>query len=166
MLCWCFSSSCQISRWAIILYVATRLLSSSSTSSLLMLLLVSIAVLRMLMRPVVTDGVAWSVCWSVSLSVTIVVLMWESKTDLVLLFVYSQLTERVLVMCAPVCCMLLCKYFVVLMMLDDEDIIHRWQWRNFFTPCSCHLFFCHDVGASSDKCLLLWHHFLSKVMII
>jgi len=41
-----------------------------------------------------------------------------------------------------------------------------WQWQNFFISYLCHLFFRHFVGASSAKCLLSWHHFLSKIMII
>jgi len=39
-----------------------------------------------------------------------------------------------------------------------------WQWRNFFISyISCFLPFC---GTSSAKCLLLWHHFHSKIVII
>jgi len=37
-------------------------------------------------------------------------------------------------------------------------------WRYFFfIP---YLFSRYDVGASSEKCLLLWHHVLSKIVII
>ena len=41
-----------------------------------------------------------------------------------------------------------------------------WQWRNFFIPYSVPADFPPWCAASSEKCLSLWRHFLSKVVII
>jgi len=38
-----------------------------------------------------------------------------------------------------------------------------WQQQNFFICYLCQMFSCHDLGASSEKCFLLWQHFLSKI---
>jgi len=42
------------------------------------------------------------------------------------------------------------------------DLYIGWQWRNFFIPYLCPPW----CGTSSEKCLLLWHHFLNEIVII
>ena len=44
--------------------------------------------------------------------------------------------------------------------MDDNDAISSQAYN------ICQLFSRHDIGASSAKCLLLWHHIRSKIVII
>jgi len=46
--------------------------------------------------------------------------------------------------------------------MSNESIIHRLSVTQFSVPAV----FSPWCGTSSDKCLLLWHHFLSKMVII